>query len=196
MELVTHPSAQSDCGDGQIGRMHAGCALEHTVMSGFLRIRTHQVPAEKPEMLSVSEVKDIPYDECDPAEEFFSVCIALVQRRKHGPVKKHTVHQCFLRGSCPSHNCVQKFLWVVSISPWCYFLLLSCLLSHLSLWRVASLQLVFGSALLFIFPDSLVYFPYVLQTKIGNCGKLIKLYLGAFVFQRVSQCFQQSSWTW
>lgn len=89
MELVAHSLAQSDSGDRQAGRMHAGCASEHAVMSGFLRIYAHQVPAEKPEMLSVSEVKDIPYDECDPTEEFFSVCIALVQRRKQGPVKKN-----------------------------------------------------------------------------------------------------------
>ncbi len=72
-----HLSAQSD---RQIGRMHAGCAWEHTVMSGFLGIHTRRGPVEKPEMFSVSEVKDIPYDECEPTEEFFRVCVAFVWR--------------------------------------------------------------------------------------------------------------------
>lgn len=40
-------------------------------MTGFLGIHTHLVHLEKPEMVSVTEVKDILYDECDPAEECF-----------------------------------------------------------------------------------------------------------------------------
>lgn len=45
----------------QAGRMHAGCALEHTVMSGLSGIHTHRVHLEKPGMFSVSEVKDRTY---------------------------------------------------------------------------------------------------------------------------------------
>ena len=55
--------------------MHADCASERALMSGLSGIHTQRVHLEKPEILSVSEVKDIIYDECDPAEECFGVCI-------------------------------------------------------------------------------------------------------------------------
>lgn len=84
----------------QPGSMHAGFALEHAVISGFSGIHL-----EKLEIFSVSEVKGIPHDECHPAEECFSVCIALVQRRMHGPVKIHTVHHCFLLCSRSENVC-------------------------------------------------------------------------------------------
>lgn len=101
MEPVAHSSAQSEHGDMQ-AECTAGCASEHAVMSGFSGIHTQRVHLEKPEMLSVSGVKDVLYDECDPAEECFSVCTAHVQRRKHGRVKIHTVHHCFPPQITPS----------------------------------------------------------------------------------------------
>lgn len=116
-------------------------------MSGLSGIHTHQVDLVKPEMFSVSGVKDILYDECDPAEECFTVCIAHVQRRKHGSVKIHTMHHCFL-----PHITSQSQNFLCSS---CYFLLLLCLLSHLfcDMWRVLFFSLLLEGRLHFYRPS-------------------------------------------
>ncbi len=125
-------------------------------------------------------------------------------RRKHGAVKKHTVHHCFLHRSRLSHNCAQKFPLVISTSRSCNFLLLLLLLllrlgllSHLScdMWRVHR-WLCFSTFIIFCVCklsrqccpqgslhssrcpcDGHVYFPYALNTKIRNHVKVMKLYL-------------------
>ena len=103
-----------------------GFALEHAVTSGLSGIHTHRVHLEKPELFSVTS--------CDPAEECSGVCIAHVQRRKHGHVKVHTTV------SSSHHVSVTHIFVVTLISPSRYFLLLLRLLSHLSrdVWRVHS----------------------------------------------------------
>ncbi len=190
MELVAHSLAQSDSGDRQAGRMHAGCASEHAVMSGFLRIHAHQVPAEKPEMLSVSEVKDVPYDECDPAEEFFSVCIALVQRRKHRPVKKNKL--CTTVSSADHVQVTTVFRKFPRSSRF-----------HLHVTSSSSTRVCFCTCLCDVWPvyswfwfSTFIYIswqscilPICPEKKMRNHGQLIKLRLDVFIFRNFQPRF-------
>lgn len=132
---------QQQSGCGGTDRMDSGCALGHTVMSGFSGIHTQQVHLEKPELFSVSEVKGLLYDECDTAEECFSVCKARVQRRKHGHVKTHSAPlfplQITPQPSIVFQNICGHFNFTVTSLPPPHVCGCTCLL-----WHVASSQLV------------------------------------------------------
>ena len=80
--------------------------------------------------------EDIPYDECDPTEECFSVCVVLY-RGGSMALWKYTLYTTV---SSSDHISIPDIFAVILIAPSRYFLLLLCLLSHLSLdvWRVHS----------------------------------------------------------